>query len=935
MAEQIYFSVFTTQGLALLTEAIQNGTKLGITSMAFGDGGGSLPTPEADVTSLVNEVHRTSLNSLAPDPKNANWLRAEAIIASAIGGFNIRELGLYAGDVLVAYSNYPPTFKPNPSDGTARIMTFRMVLQIDNVANFELVIDPDIVLATIQLVNTTKSEIYANTVTKVNYVSDLADLDKENGRIVDVKHYSEQIDSETVRYIYDADFDGINNGGTIIDGWVAKLRDYVTPEMFGIQQNVNATAQFLAMIDFAATNKLKIRGKSGATYVTSSIQHTLAGGVYKFEASSDEHVNLIYDVDTFTSDSRHMVLGGTRTGPFETAQTNIGSSILNVQDSSVYQAGNLIRLTSTRLYQSTENRGWYCEGQMNEVLEIISSTQVRLRKPLSIDVPDKTVCTGVVTEVTDAWNFKLDSSFTFTKPFLNLRIEINGITQYIYKFDEATKAVTINSTWRSGFPTLAVGDTYTVTYSVEAYNISPAVAEVTNWHFHCKTLDTSSKKNTSALLIQYAKDVTLDRNKVSDYAGSGFAVENCLRGSISKNVGFRMNNYGASSMTQIASSSEFLVSGNIAYQSRRVNDVHGVNIYCEGNIVENNILVGGGRSNDGGSFYPDGANYCGTVGSHGGSLGTVYRGNIGINCMYPLNIRGQHEQCFDTYGYGVISEVIKYFGGGGNTIDGVHYKSGWAEAYNTDIDTTYVQHSASDSDSYCGALVSIDTADVVLDYPIEVFNLNADICSGGLYIYGNDDNLHPFLTIKNFNLGARIKPGGDYFAMVRTQKTMDITPNRFIDLGGHNIRNLMGDNSKIIRKYFYGGTAFRNTTLGLAMLQPMETKSFQGYIPAGDIAVVHNLAEVSSGISVTIKDVTAPTSRSYCAENITIRSGSATAYKDDAVFTPSNLLNISATVPAKGDTSSGKVTLTYVNGSFYIHNGRTAVIAPLLTLEGV
>lgn len=172
MAEQIYFSVFTTQGLALLTEAIQNGTKLGITHMAFGDGGGSLPTPEANVESLVNEVHRTSLNSLAPDPKNANWLRAEAIIASAIGGFNIRELGLYAGDVLVAYSNYPPTFKPNPSDGTARIMTFRMVLQIDNAANFELVIDPDIVLATIQHVTNIKNELEADIKTRVATLKD-------------------------------------------------------------------------------------------------------------------------------------------------------------------------------------------------------------------------------------------------------------------------------------------------------------------------------------------------------------------------------------------------------------------------------------------------------------------------------------------------------------------------------------------------------------------------------------------------------------------------------------------------------------------------------------------------------------------------------------------------------------------------------------------
>ncbi|HGW8356667.1 TPA: phage tail protein, partial [Acinetobacter baumannii] len=114
MAAQ-YFSVFTEQGLALLRESIQNGTKLGITRMSFGDGGGSLPVPDSSVTRLVNEVYQTSLNSLAPDPNNSNWLRAEAVISSAVGGFNIRELGLWSDDILVAYSNYPPTYKPNPS----------------------------------------------------------------------------------------------------------------------------------------------------------------------------------------------------------------------------------------------------------------------------------------------------------------------------------------------------------------------------------------------------------------------------------------------------------------------------------------------------------------------------------------------------------------------------------------------------------------------------------------------------------------------------------------------------------------------------------------------------------------------------------------------------------------------------------------------------
>ncbi|EPK7738242.1 phage tail protein [Acinetobacter baumannii] len=208
MAAQ-YFSVFTEQGLALLRESIQNGTKLGITRMSFGDGGGSLPVPDSSVTRLVNEVYQTSLNSLAPDPNNSNWLRAEAVISSAVGGFNIRELGLWSDDILVAYSNYPPTYKPNPSDGTARIMTFRMVLQIDNTANFELKIDADIVMATIRTVEEAKQQAieHAENLVKhqVSYVDDLDDfLTPSTGQVVYVKD------------VGDFEFDG--------DNWVPKVR---------------------------------------------------------------------------------------------------------------------------------------------------------------------------------------------------------------------------------------------------------------------------------------------------------------------------------------------------------------------------------------------------------------------------------------------------------------------------------------------------------------------------------------------------------------------------------------------------------------------------------------------------------------------------------------------------------------------------------------
>ena len=148
----LYHSLFTEKGLELLRESIQTGTKLGITHMSFGDGNGVLPTPDAKLTAMVKEVYRIPLNRLAPSKENANWLEADAIIPSAVGGFNIREVGLWAGDVMVAYANYPPTYKPSGDQGTAQIKTIRIVLQIDNTANFELKIDTSIVMATLAFV---------------------------------------------------------------------------------------------------------------------------------------------------------------------------------------------------------------------------------------------------------------------------------------------------------------------------------------------------------------------------------------------------------------------------------------------------------------------------------------------------------------------------------------------------------------------------------------------------------------------------------------------------------------------------------------------------------------------------------------------------------------------------------------------------------------
>lgn len=225
-----YYSLFTMQGLELLREAIQNGTKLGITHMSFGDGRGELPVPDALFTEMVNEVYRTRLNRLAPSKDNANWLDADAVIPTAVGGFNIREVGLWAGNVMVAYANYPPTYKPSADQGTAQIKTIRIVLQIDNTANFELKIDDSVVMATVQYVE----DKYKKTIATVESIDDLfAIQNPENLKIVNVLSYHKDKNMGGGLFRYDSSKADINDSGTIINGWVRSDYEYITPEMFG------------------------------------------------------------------------------------------------------------------------------------------------------------------------------------------------------------------------------------------------------------------------------------------------------------------------------------------------------------------------------------------------------------------------------------------------------------------------------------------------------------------------------------------------------------------------------------------------------------------------------------------------------------------------------------------------------------------------------
>ncbi|MEN3968649.1 phage tail protein [Acinetobacter sp. BWR-L5] len=159
-----YYTKLTDSGLNAITAALNSSSKVPISYMAFGDGLGSVPEPDEHATSLVNEVYRVGINKVEVHEKNENWLVCEAVIPSAVGGFNIREIALYdnTGNTMLAIANYPPTYKPSVEEGAAKIQTIRIVIQVDNSGVFELIIDPDIVLATTRSVMQAKEDAIAH-----------------------------------------------------------------------------------------------------------------------------------------------------------------------------------------------------------------------------------------------------------------------------------------------------------------------------------------------------------------------------------------------------------------------------------------------------------------------------------------------------------------------------------------------------------------------------------------------------------------------------------------------------------------------------------------------------------------------------------------------------------------------------------------------------
>lgn len=154
-----FYTLLTDIGQAKIANAIALGQTIEITHLAVGDGGGASPTPESDATALVNEVRRAPINTSKVDGDNPNWIVVEQVLPPDVGGWTIREIGIFDVDGdLIGYGNYPETYKPVLSEGSSRTQTVRFVLEVSDTAAVTLKVDPSVVLATREYVDDERAE---------------------------------------------------------------------------------------------------------------------------------------------------------------------------------------------------------------------------------------------------------------------------------------------------------------------------------------------------------------------------------------------------------------------------------------------------------------------------------------------------------------------------------------------------------------------------------------------------------------------------------------------------------------------------------------------------------------------------------------------------------------------------------------------------------
>jgi hypothetical protein len=149
MAQQEYYTILTSAGLAYEANRKAAGLPIKLEQMSVGDGNGAVYNPDATQTALRREVWRGPINALLQDATNPSYLVGELSLPDDVGGWYVREVGFWTDTgILYAIGKYPESYKPQLASGAGKEFYIRAIFETSNAASVTLVVDDTVVKAT-------------------------------------------------------------------------------------------------------------------------------------------------------------------------------------------------------------------------------------------------------------------------------------------------------------------------------------------------------------------------------------------------------------------------------------------------------------------------------------------------------------------------------------------------------------------------------------------------------------------------------------------------------------------------------------------------------------------------------------------------------------------------------------------------------------------
>lgn len=168
MAEKFY-TILTNIGKAQIANSGVMGSKVNFVKFKIGDGNGAYYEPTENQKDLVHTVYEGNITDIETDKENPNWMKINLMIPANVGGFMIREYGVFDADGnMLAVAKCAESYKPVAEDGSTKELILRMILAVSNTKNVNMELDPTLVFVTKEELEDLKKSITAslNDITK-------------------------------------------------------------------------------------------------------------------------------------------------------------------------------------------------------------------------------------------------------------------------------------------------------------------------------------------------------------------------------------------------------------------------------------------------------------------------------------------------------------------------------------------------------------------------------------------------------------------------------------------------------------------------------------------------------------------------------------------------------------------------------------------------